>query len=180
MQDEFLPQVDEQGNIIGKYTREEFHHNPHIIHPVVHCWIFNKSGKVLWQQRSIQKKICPGMWDMSCGGHIAYGETPEQTLKRELAEELGLENVSPTLVDTYILSLPEQTELVYLYYLVIDSEDTNFVLQKEEVEQVKWINTWEAQMQFIRGEVQLTEFIISQVSRILQRIAADTNLFKNI
>lgn len=56
---ELLDQVDEQGNVIGKAKRSEFHSDPSKIHAVVHCWLFNKEGQILWQQRSLQKAISP-------------------------------------------------------------------------------------------------------------------------
>ena len=36
------------------------------------------------------------------GGRLDEGEQPEQTIVREIAEELGVELVSPRLVDVYI------------------------------------------------------------------------------
>lgn len=89
---EILDSVDKSGRILGQATGDEFHRNPKLIHRVVHCWIFNKKGQLLWQQRSLTKKLSPGKWDMSCGGHIPHNEQPKDTLKQELHEELGIEN----------------------------------------------------------------------------------------
>lgn len=35
--------------------------------------------------------MCPGMWDLSAGGHVDSGETSIQAIHRELLEELGLD-----------------------------------------------------------------------------------------
>lgn len=47
------------------------------------------SGKVFIAKRKPPGKM-PGMWEFP-GGKIEDGETPEQCLKRELREELGVE-----------------------------------------------------------------------------------------
>jgi isopentenyl-diphosphate delta-isomerase type 1 len=168
-EEELLDQVDEQGNVIGKATRAEFHSNPKMIHQVVHSWIFNKEGEILWQQRSMRKATSPGKWDMSCGGHILSGQTADETIIKELEEELGIKNAEPILVDKYIAGSQYQTELVNLYYIVLDKE-TEFTLQEEEVEKVEWIIPKDAQRMVQNKERESTEFIFSQVNKILDFI----------
>lgn len=80
---ELIDKVDREGNIVGTAPRSEFHKNPNLIHRVVHCWIFNSNGQILWQQRSLKKVQSPGKWDMSCGGHVLSGDEPNDTLIRE-------------------------------------------------------------------------------------------------
>lgn len=167
---EILDQVDEQGNVIGKAQRSVFHSDPSKIHAVVHCWLFNNSGEILWQQRSMQKTTSPGKWDMSCGGHILSGDTPEKTLEKELNEELGLKNVDIQLVDKYIQGNEKQTELIYLYYAIIDTPIAQMQLQTEEVERVEWIDPSIAQQLVIDENRESTDFIFSQVTKILKHI----------
>ena len=165
---EILDIVDEKGKVIGQASRAECHSNPKLIHQVSHCWIFNNKGQILWQLRSLKKLEGPGAWDMSCGGHVPTGEKPDITLQRELKEELGLENVDFNFVEKYVRGNEKQTELIYLYYAIVDKTETEFVIQKDEVEKVKWIDVHEAQTLYKEGKVESTEFVISQVSRILQ------------
>lgn len=172
--DEVLDLVDKDGNVIGQATRGECHSNPNLIHQVAHCWFFNKKGQVLWQQRSLKKDSAGGFWDMSVGGHVPSGETPEQTLHRELKEEMGLENVEVVFVEKYLRGNDKQTELISLYYAVLDFPESEFKIDEEETQQVKWVNPWEAQFQYVNKELKSTDFIITQVSRILQKIFMET------
>lgn len=168
---EILDQVDEQGNVIGQAPRSVFHSDPSKIHAVVHCWLFNSKGEVLWQQRSLQKATSPGKWDMSCGGHILSGSEPDETLEREFEEELGLTNIDFHLVEKYVLSHKTQTELIYLYYGIVDTPISDMKLQVEEVEQVEWIDPDKAQQMVLDGERESTQFVFSQITKILRHIA---------
>lgn len=48
-----------------------------------------RDGKVLLGRRAADRAWLPGAWDLF-GGHVEPGETPEEALRRELAEELGI------------------------------------------------------------------------------------------
>ena len=76
--------------MIGSATRGECHNGSKLLHPVVHLHVFNSKGEVYLQKRPEWKDIQPGKWDTSVGGHLDYGETPEQALVREVREELGM------------------------------------------------------------------------------------------
>ena len=80
--EELFPLVDEDGNQIGKATRRECHSGTMLLHPVVHLHVFNAKGELYLQKRSTDKDIQPGKWDTSVGGHVDYGETVENALKR--------------------------------------------------------------------------------------------------
>ena len=88
--EERFPLVDETGQVIGSATRGECHNGSKLLHPVVHLHVFNSKGDVYLQKRPEWKDIQPGKWDTSVGGHLDYGETPEQALVREVREELGI------------------------------------------------------------------------------------------
>lgn len=55
----------------------------------VACAIIEINGKVLCTQRSVSMSL-PLKWEFP-GGKIDHGESPQECLKRELREELGIE-----------------------------------------------------------------------------------------
>jgi isopentenyldiphosphate isomerase len=111
---ELFPLVNEQGQVIGKATRGECHNGSHLLHPVVHLHVFNSRGEVYLQKRPEWKDIQPGKWDTAVGGHIDYGETPEQALLREVREELGIEAFTPEPIGMYVFDSKRERELVYV------------------------------------------------------------------
>ena len=103
---------------------------------VVHAALFNKSGKLLIQQRQPFKKGWPGLWDMTVGGAVTAGETSAQAIVRELEEELGLvwdlQDEPPALTVGFDHGFDD------IYLLRGEVELSELRLQPEEVAQAKW------------------------------------------
>jgi mutator protein MutT len=119
-QAEKFPIVDEEGRVIGAATRGECHDGSRLLHPVVHLHVFNSQGEVYLQKRPEWKDIQPGKWDSSVGGHIDYGETPEQALVREVHEELGITDFKAERVGRYVFESRRERELVYVHRTTYD------------------------------------------------------------
>lgn len=111
---ELFPIVDEEGTVIGQATRGECHNGSRLLHAVVHLHVFNAQGEVYLQKRPEWKDIQPGKWDTAVGGHIDYGETPEQALRREVREELGITDFTPEFIGKYVFDSLRERELVYV------------------------------------------------------------------
>jgi isopentenyl-diphosphate delta-isomerase len=86
--------LDCQGRKTGEtIPRDEAHRNG-IWHGAFHCLIFTqRGGRVygLFQKRALSKKIAPGKFDVSVGGHYAAGEDAATAGPREVREELGID-----------------------------------------------------------------------------------------
>ncbi|MCR5037012.1 MAG: GreA/GreB family elongation factor [Bacteroidales bacterium] len=102
---EFLPVVNERGIIVGRALHMELHKGNKILHPVIHLHVINNKGIVSYRY----------WW------HVAFGDTPEKTLKRKLSETLGITGVKPKLKKQYIRETKTEKELVYVY--ILNSEE---------------------------------------------------------
>ena len=119
---EYFPIVTEEGEVIGKASRNECHSGTFLLHPVVHLHVFNSKGEIYLQKRAPDKDIQPGKWDTSVGGHVDYGEGIEEALRREVREELGMTDFTPIFLRTYKFTSDREAEMVHSYYTVYDGE----------------------------------------------------------
>ena len=129
--EEKFPLVDEQGNVVGAATRGECHNGSRLLHPVVHLHVFNSRGEVYLQKRPEWKDIQPGKWDTAVGGHMDLGETPEDALRREVREELGITDFEPEHNGKYVFDSRRERELVYVNSATYDAP---IVPSKEELD----------------------------------------------
>ncbi|MBV5343022.1 NUDIX domain-containing protein [bacterium] len=121
---EIFPLVNEEGTVIGKATRSECRSGSFLLHPVVHLHVLNSEGALYLQKRADNKDIQPGKWDTSVGGHVDYGEEIEHALRREVREELRIENFEPVFMLRYKFVSNQEAELVHSYYSIYDGKIT--------------------------------------------------------
>lgn len=77
----------------GRISRDDAHKYG-VWHGAFHCLIvYEHDGRpyALFQKRSAEKKIAPGRFDISVGGHYSTGEDASIAGPREIKEELGLD-----------------------------------------------------------------------------------------
>ena len=114
--EELFPIVDDDGNEISLAPRSVCHDGKSmLLHPVVHLHLLNSNGELFLQKRAMTKDLLPGMWDTSVGGHMSSGETPEEALRREAEEELGLKDITFHLNKKYKWQSSRERELVYSF-----------------------------------------------------------------
>ena len=89
-QGEVFPLIDQDGQVVGRAARAYCHGGSMALHPVVHLHVLDREGRLYLQKRSMKKDIAPGRWDTSVGGHVDYGESLLEAVKREAREELGV------------------------------------------------------------------------------------------
>jgi len=113
--DEWFDIVDEEGRVTGKAPRTICHSGPGLLHPVVHLHVIDSKDRIFLQKRPLSKKVQPGKWDTAVGGHLSTGETVEEGLKREAAEELGLTEFNAQAVARYVWETTIESELVFVF-----------------------------------------------------------------
>jgi mevalonate kinase len=151
-QEELFIVVDRADNILGYKTRYECHHNASLIHRTVGVFIWNDKGQLLLQKRSMTKDMEPGLWGISCAGHVTKGQTDEEAVRRELQEELGI-NMALTPIGKFIVEDKVETERAMLYKGLHNGP---FTPHPEEVDEVAFFDIPILQQKVKDKELHLT------------------------
>lgn len=136
--DDLLDVVDERGRTVGTAPRGRCHSDPALAHRAVHVFVRGSDGSLFLQKRARTKRIQPGRWDTSVGGHLVPGEGYEGAAARELLEELGVRLADVGGPDAlrrlhdYVWRSPVETEHVRTFEIAWDGP---FALQVDEIEE---------------------------------------------
>jgi isopentenyl-diphosphate delta-isomerase type 1 len=83
--------VNELDQEVGTALKTEVHNDKTPLHRAFSVFLFDQEGRILVQQRALDKITWPGVWSNSCCGHPAPGEGYEEAVRRRVKEELGVE-----------------------------------------------------------------------------------------
>jgi 8-oxo-dGTP diphosphatase len=103
-----------------------------VIHECIACLLL-QGYTVLVEKRKLSKKVVPGAIALP-GGHLEPGESPEDTLYRELREELGIIPSQVTYVCTLLHRSQEFRKIHYFAVRSWEGEITN-----HEADAVFWV-----------------------------------------
>lgn len=141
----FDPYVDRPASTGTNAARGHVHKSG-LWHCSVHIWIVDAASRtILLQKRSMTKDTFPGRWDISSAGHVEAGKSLGETCRLELAEELGLDDVSGSELSLSFVVPAEQSQLggcnayEHVYFLVRDKSGAQFALGTAEVSEVTWM-----------------------------------------
>lgn len=96
-----------------------------------------KDGLLLVEKRKEDKAVDPGLRGIP-GGHCEPGESPEETLARELKEELDIVARDSRYICT-LVHISEEVQKIHYYV----TEDWKGTLQNNEAESLFWIELGE-------------------------------------
>lgn len=134
---ELLDLVNKDDEVIGEILKGKANQDPDLIHREIGVIIYDNENKVLLQQRSLKKKVHPGLWAVSCAGHVPKGMKPLDAAHMELREELGFDTTLH-FVEKNLDEIPTETRFVYWFTGKYPGDKIK--LEPEEVEQVKWVS----------------------------------------
>jgi len=104
--DELFDVVDESNKVINQALRRQCHEEG-LLHRSTHIFLFRSRRiigtsiptiEVLLQQRSKEKKVGGGLWDVSVAEHVSAGENYLDASVRGIQEELSLDVTPDALV----------------------------------------------------------------------------------
>ena len=162
--DEMLEIVDARDRVIGLERRARCHGDPQLTHRAVHVFVKSSKGAFFLQKRSRLKRIQPGRWDTSVGGHLAPGESYEAAARRELHEELGIRlppEVRLRRLHDYVWRSEVETEHIRTFLL---EHDGPFELHPEEIEDGRFWTV--SELQAAAGTGALTPSLEDELRRL--------------
>lgn len=142
---ELVDIVDENNNLTGQVEERWLAYNKGLWRRTVSCWIMNKSGEILLQKRSTNKLKNPNKWAKT-GGQVDSGETVEEAISREVHEELGIEIPKNQIKVIAIYKSDDKKYFSHNFIFVVNYKVDNYILQEEEVAEVKYVTIEEIEL----------------------------------
>jgi isopentenyl-diphosphate Delta-isomerase len=116
--------VNADDTVSGSLDKASCHDGQGILHRAFSLFIFDRGGRLLLQQRSVDKRLWPLYWSNSCCSHPRVGESMEQATERRLRDELNigakLEFVYKFTYQASYETLGSEHELCWVYLGRID------------------------------------------------------------
>jgi isopentenyldiphosphate isomerase len=135
MTEEIFDVVNARDEVIGQQPRREVHRLG-LMHRAVHVLVFNRTGQIFLQKRSMKKDRQPGLWDSSASGHVESGEDYDTCAVRELREEIGLQlQKAPKRLFKLAACAETDQEHVWVYGCRTEGP---FRLDPDEIERGSW------------------------------------------
>ncbi len=143
---EYFDVVDDNNQLLGKIEERNIVHEKGLWHREVSLWILNDKGEVLVQKRAATKIQAPNKWGTTAG-HITAGDEPIDTVIREANEEIGLSLKKEDLNFCFINKIYKKFNdkqynncFQYCYYVKVNKEINEYIIQEEELSEVKYIS----------------------------------------
>ena len=83
--------VDSDDNEIGYSSKSQCHKGLGTLHRAFSIFLFNSSGELLIQKRSVKKELWGQYWSNSCCSHPRKGEDLYEAATRRIQQELSIE-----------------------------------------------------------------------------------------
>lgn len=148
--DDLFDILNEDGTRSGLTKPRALVHRDGDLHGASHVFLTRlHEGRieVLLQKRSMTKDSFPGCLDISSAGHLDAGEAYDDAARRELSEELGIQNQMPQFLfiqrqdyeASFYGSYFHDREIDYVYMLELDLPAEAFKIEEAELQSVHWM-----------------------------------------
>ena len=135
--------VDPSDQEIGAMEKMEAHEKG-LLHRAFSVLLFNSSGELLLQQRSLGKYHSPGLWTNTCCSHPRPAEKTLDAANRRLQEEMGLQTaLSEIFHFTYKAELEDGLIEHEVDHVFIGTTDETPHLNLDEAMGFQWKNMGE-------------------------------------
>ena len=159
--------VDEHDSPIGEASMDEAHAKG-LFHRIARVIVEDEAGNLLLQKRAQGMSLYPGAWAQSAAGHVDAGESTDDAAGRELSEEVGL-IAELEYLGNYVTQTTYEDRTInrfnHVYRAMVDSRQTSFNLQPEEVTEVRWFTVDQVKELIKDHPGQVTDGIIDMVNR---------------
>ncbi len=136
---EYLDAYDRDENLINEKVEREYAHYKGLWHKEILVIVLNYKNEILLQQRSYNKKFCPGKWAL-LGGHVITGHDETNTAIRELREEINLNITKEDLIfiKKYKRGDKYNKKIQYIYVVRTNNKIEDFSINKNEIRELKY------------------------------------------
>lgn len=143
-EDEPLILVDRDDRAVGYAKKRACHDGDGLLHRAFSVFLRSGDGRVLLQQRSLEKRLWPGYWSNACCSHPRRGESLELAVERRLREELGTRAEVSFLFDfvyhARFADLGSEHELCHVF---IGEAKGELLVNRTEIADIKWLTASE-------------------------------------
>ncbi len=112
--------------------------------------------RILIGKRAMGKDVAPGLWEYP-SGRLEQGESPEDAVRREGREELGVEVIPQIPVHSYFFYRGDVPSILIAYTATISGTP----VRSEEHSELRWVNIDDANSYFeIAGLKEITNRLV--------------------
>ncbi|WP_343606588.1 isopentenyl-diphosphate Delta-isomerase [Fluviicola sp.] len=161
--------VNEQDEVLGFMEKMEAHQKG-ILHRAFSVFI-HRNGKILLQQRSLNKYHSGGLWTNTCCSHPRMDESLANAGSRRLQEEMGIHcAVKPHFHFIYRVQLDSGLIENELDYVLFGSYDGEVSPNPDEVMDYKWMDWNELKADIDQHPERYTSWLQILISDYKQQI----------
>lgn len=158
--EEFVVLVNPEDDVLGLMEKQQAHING-LLHRAFSVFLFNSKGEMLLQKRAAGKYHSPNQWTNAVCSHPKDGETYLEGAQRRLREELGIQSeLSEKFYFIYKADVggglwEHELDHVFVGHYEYESD---FNLNKEEVEEVRFISMQDLDHEIAENPGNFTEW----------------------